>query len=105
MSQANGGKVAQETKNAPEKEPAIDDIRMRTYEFFIARVGAPADEVQDWLQAEGEFLPRSCSLASSVSVSSCPDGTSQRLSPVDVPHLIELWSIINEICANDKPYT
>jgi hypothetical protein len=57
MSQATGTKVARETeKKIPEKESTIDDIRVRAYEIFVAREGAPGDEVQDWLQAERELL-------------------------------------------------
>jgi Protein of unknown function (DUF2934) len=57
MNQASGAKVARETKKKiPQKEPAIDDIRVRAYEIFIARAGAPGDAVQDWLQAERELL-------------------------------------------------
>lgn len=30
-------------------------IRMRAYEIFLGRKGAPGDPVTDWLQAEGEL--------------------------------------------------
>jgi Protein of unknown function (DUF2934) len=57
MSQASGAKAARETKEKiPQKEPTIDDIRTRAYEIFVARAGAPGDEVQDWLRAEAELL-------------------------------------------------
>jgi Protein of unknown function (DUF2934) len=57
MSQASGAKVAKVTKKKiPQKGPTIDDIRIRAYGIFVARAGAPGDEVQDWLQAEGELL-------------------------------------------------
>ncbi len=59
MSRANGAKVAKETnKKIPQKEPTIDDIRIRAYGIFVARAGAPGDEVQDWLQAEGELFSK-----------------------------------------------
>jgi Protein of unknown function (DUF2934) len=59
MSKASAVKVARETTEIiPPKEPTIDDIRTRAYEIFVTRAGGPGDEVQDWLQAEGELLPR-----------------------------------------------
>jgi hypothetical protein len=59
MSQASSAMVAKETKTkVPQKEPTIDDIRIRAYEIFVARAGAPGDEVQDWLQAESELLSK-----------------------------------------------
>jgi hypothetical protein len=61
MSQAIGAKVAQETRTkARQKEPAVDDIRIRAYEIFIARADASGDAVQDWLQAERELLAKGC---------------------------------------------
>jgi hypothetical protein len=57
MSQATGAKVARETElEIPRKDPTIDDIRIRAYEIFVARAGAPGDEVEDWLQAERELF-------------------------------------------------
>jgi hypothetical protein len=59
MSPASGTKVARETKTEiPQKEPTIDDIRIRAFEIFVARADAPGDEVQDWLQAERELLSK-----------------------------------------------
>jgi len=59
MSQANATKMAQETKTTtPQNELTIDDIRVRAYEIFVARAGAPGDDVQDWLQAERELLSK-----------------------------------------------
>lgn len=56
MSQASGTKLALEPKNEiPRTEPTIEDIRVRAYEIYAARAGAPGDEVQDWLQAEAEL--------------------------------------------------
>ncbi|MGH9678563.1 MAG: DUF2934 domain-containing protein [Candidatus Acidiferrales bacterium] len=60
MSRATGVKAARETEvTPPRKETSIDDIRTRAYEIFVARAGAPGDEVQDWLQAEVELLSKS----------------------------------------------
>jgi hypothetical protein len=57
MSQATGAKVARETElEIPRKNLTIDDIRVRAYEIFVARAGAPGDEVADWLQAERELF-------------------------------------------------
>jgi hypothetical protein len=59
MSQATGTRVARETeKIIPQKEPTIDDIRIRAYEIFVAWADSPGDEVQDWLQAERELLSK-----------------------------------------------
>lgn len=59
MSQASGTKVARETKKKiPQIAATIEDIRVRAYKIFVARAGAPGDEVQDWLQAERELLSK-----------------------------------------------
>lgn len=59
MSKASAVKAARETKEKiPPKESTIEDIRLRAYEIFVARAGAPGDEVQDWLQAEHELLSK-----------------------------------------------
>ena len=36
--------------------PSVELIRLRAYEVFLARAGAPGDEVSDWLIAEREVL-------------------------------------------------
>ena len=32
-----------------------DEIRQRAYEIYLARVGGPGDELDDWLKAESEL--------------------------------------------------
>jgi len=34
----------------------IESIRVRAYEFFLARGGAHGDDLADWLSAEKELL-------------------------------------------------
>jgi Protein of unknown function (DUF2934) len=38
--------------------PNVELIRERAYEVFLARAGAPGDEVSDWLIAESEILKK-----------------------------------------------
>ncbi|MFG0285907.1 MAG: DUF2934 domain-containing protein [Phycisphaerales bacterium JB039] len=46
-----GRALGEETRN----EITPDRIRLRAYEIYQARNGAPGDEVSDWLQAEAEL--------------------------------------------------
>ncbi|MBI3963025.1 MAG: DUF2934 domain-containing protein [Deinococcus sp.] len=39
-------------------EVAEEAIRLRAYEIYLARSGAPGDPVADWLQAEQELRTR-----------------------------------------------
>jgi Protein of unknown function (DUF2934) len=41
------------SKQTPEAQPTPEQIRRRAYEIYLSR--ASGDEVQDWLQAEGEL--------------------------------------------------
>ena len=57
MSRASGVKVAREKRvKEQQTEPTVHEIRLRAYEIFVARAGAPGDDVRDWLQAEGELV-------------------------------------------------
>jgi hypothetical protein len=38
--------------------PSVELIRLRAYEVFLARAGAPGDEVSDWLAAEREIMEK-----------------------------------------------
>jgi hypothetical protein len=38
--------------------PSVELIRVRAYEVFLARAGAPGDEVSDWLIAEREIMEK-----------------------------------------------
>ena len=38
--------------------PTQDQIRQRAFEIFMARGGAPGNEMADWLQAEHELYAR-----------------------------------------------
>jgi hypothetical protein len=42
-------------KQALRHEPSEEEIRNRAYEIYMARGGAPGDELEDWLQAEREL--------------------------------------------------
>jgi len=42
-------------EQALRREPSEEEIRHRAYEIYLARGGAPGDEVEDWLQAEREL--------------------------------------------------
>ena len=56
MSQATAVKSAltmESSKQTSQTEPTPEQIRWRAYEIYLSR--APGDEVQDWLQAEGEL--------------------------------------------------
>jgi hypothetical protein len=35
--------------------PTIEEIRQRAHEIFMARGGAPGNELDDWLRAEQEL--------------------------------------------------
>jgi Protein of unknown function (DUF2934) len=39
--------------------PAEERIRMRAYELYLERGGAPGDEMEDWLRAEREIREQS----------------------------------------------
>jgi hypothetical protein len=41
-----------------ERAPSDEQIRMRAYELYLARGDEPADEMGDWLRAEGECRGR-----------------------------------------------
>jgi Protein of unknown function (DUF2934) len=56
MSQAAAVKSAftmESSKQTSEAQPTPEQIRRRAYEIYLSR--ASGDEVQDWLQAEGEL--------------------------------------------------
>jgi hypothetical protein len=58
MNQATAAKAAptqEASKEIPEKQPSIEQIRERAYKIYVSRAGAPGDELQDWLQAEREL--------------------------------------------------
>jgi hypothetical protein len=48
-------KVNQESVIEEKPQPTEDQIRMRAYEIYCARNGAPGSELDDWLQAENEL--------------------------------------------------
>jgi len=35
--------------------PSREEIRLRAYEIYLERGGVPGNELDDWLQAEGEL--------------------------------------------------
>jgi hypothetical protein len=37
--------------------PSREEIRLRAYEIYLERGGSPGNELDDWLQAEGELHP------------------------------------------------
>ena len=39
----------------PGVPPTIEEIRHRAHEIFMARGGAPGNELDDWLRAEQEL--------------------------------------------------
>ena len=50
------GNTAQgKTKMTPGVPPTIEEIRHRAHEIFMARCGAPGNELDDWLRAEQEL--------------------------------------------------
>lgn len=40
------------------RAPGRDDIEVRAYQIYVSRNREPGHEVDDWLQAERELLPR-----------------------------------------------
>jgi hypothetical protein len=38
--------------------PTPEQIQLRAYEIYLKRCGAPGNELQDWVQAERELLPK-----------------------------------------------
>ncbi len=44
---------AQDT--SADHSPRPEEIRLRAYEIYIERGGVPGNELDDWLQAEGEL--------------------------------------------------
>jgi hypothetical protein len=55
MNQGTGTKpapTAKMSKEIPENEPTMEQIRQRAYEIYLARGDGAGDELQDWLQAE-----------------------------------------------------
>ncbi len=58
MSPATGTKAApipKTSKEIPRNKSTAEQIRLRAYDIYVSRAGAPGDEVQDWLQAEREL--------------------------------------------------
>jgi hypothetical protein len=43
---------------ATKSRPTTDQIQWRAYEIYLARHGAPGNELQDWMQAERELLEK-----------------------------------------------
>jgi hypothetical protein len=43
-------------KDAPCRRPSDEQIRLRAYQIFLARDGAPGDAFSDWTQAERELM-------------------------------------------------
>ncbi len=43
-------------KEASCRRPTDEQIRLRAHQIFLARNGAPGDELSDWTQAERELL-------------------------------------------------
>jgi Protein of unknown function (DUF2934) len=39
--------------------PTLEQIQLRAYEIFLARRGAPGNQIEDWLQAERELAATS----------------------------------------------
>jgi hypothetical protein len=39
------------------RTPSHEEIRLRAYEIYLERGGLPGNELDDWLQAEGELDP------------------------------------------------
>jgi hypothetical protein len=37
------------------QKPSLEEIRVRAYEIYLERGGLPGNELDDWLQAEGEL--------------------------------------------------
>jgi hypothetical protein len=42
-------------REASRRRPTDEQIRLRAYQIFLARDGAPGDEFSDWTQAEREL--------------------------------------------------
>lgn len=40
---------------SPNHTPSREEIRLRAYEIYLERGGVPGNELDDWLQAEGEL--------------------------------------------------
>jgi len=38
--------------------PSADSIRLRAYQFYLERGGAPGDPLADWLRAERELIAK-----------------------------------------------
>jgi len=58
VSQGTGVKTASSVeppKQSLQTRPMNEQIRQRAYEIYVSRIGAPGDEVQDWLLAEREL--------------------------------------------------
>ncbi|MBL8877952.1 MAG: DUF2934 domain-containing protein [Phycisphaerales bacterium] len=47
--------VSRFVRAAQRREPTADDIRRRAHQIYLARAGAPGNEVLDWLIAELEL--------------------------------------------------
>jgi len=39
--------------------PTLEQIKLRAYEIFLERRGAPGNQIEDWLQAERELASTS----------------------------------------------
>lgn len=61
MPRANGHKAPspkKTTKQTIQTAPKDEEIRLRAYELFLSRNGAPGNELDDWLRAERELTTR-----------------------------------------------
>jgi hypothetical protein len=47
--------AARPTAPAVTQKPSEEEIRLKAYEKYCARHGAPGDEVSDWMEAEHEL--------------------------------------------------
>jgi hypothetical protein len=52
---SSAGATKPESERSPESSRE-DEIRTRAYEIFLRRGGQPGDEIDDWLEAEREFV-------------------------------------------------
>jgi len=51
---AGAATLGQGTPAAP--PPAEDQIRLRAYQFYLERRGAPGDPMADWIRAERDLI-------------------------------------------------
>jgi Protein of unknown function (DUF2934) len=50
--------AAQLPNSTLKRAPVSDDIQVRAYQIYVSRNREPGHELDDWLQAERELLPR-----------------------------------------------